>query len=404
MMQDMAVMMGAQMGASLANQQVTKEYQEATEAISTDQTNLNNASDSFFSNIQNIKSSQMSNITNIFNSAQNQVTVLQTNQQKELTNTENYIQAISSLNFPLTDYLDRANTILFDQLFANSKMYTPVGVTWRNVFQVGDWNFDETTNSFWQLKDKPFLTIKKGSQIKSADNAYKNSIFTEWNTSSPYEIFCDITLYKVSYPFYVGIIFNKARWISGDSYGIQKYRTLGIYGDINKKVSLCFAQQKIQKSKTATSAALPIGPLTQIYQTPSIQNFRINQKAFDVIPSKGITFHIKIKPGPTSISYKIWGKGSAEPTTYTTISTAIEHTKKFVSVTNNGIQNKYLAQNDNDIYLYHGIGFLSPGAIAEFQLKGPESLLFSKANLNLFKKEIENYYLDEKSKLLVKSL
>jgi len=411
MLQEMGIMLGAQMGGSIANQAVAKEYEEASNAINTDQTNLNNASNNFFSNIQNIQSSQTTTISNIFSSAQNQVTTLQKKQQAQLNSINNYMEAITNLNFPLSDYLDTKNTILFDQLFSNSIMYTPTGITWRNIFQIGDWMFDETTNSFWQLKDKPFLTSSTDTQKTSANDAHKNCIFTEWNTNNPYEIFCSITLYKISYPFFVGIIFNKARWISGDTYGLEKYRTLGIYGDINKKISLCFAQQQIQKTSSATSPALPIGPLTQIYNGQGVQNFTINQKAFESIQTKPITFHIKIKPSPSSIAYKIWSNASQEPTVYTTIQTAIAHKSNFVTITTQAATTtqpaqttKYLAENDNDIYLYHGLGFLSAGAITEFKLKGPQPLLFNSANLTLFTKEVENYYLNEKNKLLTKSL
>lgn len=404
MLKDMAIMMGAQMGASFANQEVEKEYQEATEAIKTDQKTLNNSSNTFFSNIGNIKSSQLTNISNIFSAASNEVNTLQTNQQNELTNTENYIQAVSSSNLPLAYYLDKENTVLFDQLFENSKMYTPQGVTWRNIFQIGDWMFDENTNSFWQLKAKPFLTTDITTQKPSYKDAHKNSIFTEWNSSTNYEISCDITLYKVSYPFYAGIIFNKARWISGDTYGIEKYRTLGIYGDANKNITLCFAQQKTDDSAKGTTPTPPNTPLDQIYQNQAKQNFTINQNTFKNISTAPITFHIKIKPTPGSVSYKIWGKGSTEPTSYTTVKTSIINKSTTISVGSGNSKTTYASENDNDIFLYHGVGFLSPGAVCQFTLKGPQPLLFNSSNLKLFQKEVENYYLDQKNKLLTKSL
>lgn len=407
----MGILIGTQEGASIANEAVTKEYETASKAIETDQTNLNNASQSFFEKIDGVTSSQSTAISKIISSSQDQITSLQKKQQEEITNVDNYMQAITSLNFALSDYLDKKNTLLFDQLFTNSIMYTPAGVTWRNVFQVGDWNFDENTNSFWQLKDTAFLTQTDNTKKDSPDDAHKNSIFTEWITNNTYEISCSITIYKISYPFYVGIIFNKARWISGDTHGLEKYRTLGIYGDVNKKITLRFAQQQIQNPTSATTPALPIGPLAQIYNDQGIQDFTINQNAFTSITTKPITFHIKIKPSQNSVSYKIWSSGSQEPTTYTNLLTATVHKNNFVTVTTKSATDtqpakttKYLATNDNDIYLYHGLGFLSPGAIAEFKLKGPQPLLFNQANIALFTKDVEHYYLNEKNKLLTKSL
>ncbi len=410
-LKEMGILMGSQEGASLANDAVAKEYAKTAKSITDDQTNLNNASQSFFKNISSVTSSQSTTISDIISSAQSQITSLQKKQQEEITNVNNYMQAITSLNFPLSDYLDTKNTVLFDQLFTNSIMYTPTGTIWRNVFQIGDWMFDETTNSFWQLKDTAFLTQAANTKKDSPDDAHKNSIFTEWTTNNTYEISCSITIYKISYPFYVGIIFNKARWISGNTYGLEKYRTLGIYGDKNKKITLRFAQQQTTKPTSATSPALPISPLAQIYNDQGIQDFTLNQKAFTSITTRPITFHIKIKPSQNSVSYKIWSGGSQEPTTYTKISTATAPKSNFVTATTNPATAtqpaqtaKYLAENDNDIYLYHGLGFLSPGAIAEFKLKGPQPLLFNQASIALFAKDIDDYYLSEKNKLLTKSL
>jgi hypothetical protein len=418
MLKDMALMMGAQVGASVANQDITKEFSDTSKAVQADQSILNNATNNFFTNISTAQKNQMNNISAIFSGANSQIATIANQQQQQAQDAQSYIQSVTSLQQPSINYLD--NPILYDQLFTNGTMYTPKGQIWKNVFQIGDWEFDESDSSFWQYKNIPFIS----KETNTIQDAFKNLIFTEWNTHQPYEIICDITLYKVSYPFYVGIVFNKARWVSGDTYGLQKYRTLGIYGDANKKISLCFAEQKIppQAKKSTTTATapttvpLPITPLEQIYQNQGIQNSTINQKAFNNLQNNKVTFHIKIKPGPNTIMYKVWGANSPEPSKYTTISTSTTPTTNTASSTSINSNNlltvsdgsgdsiTYLAANYNDIYLYHGIGFLSSGAVAQFKLKTPTNILFTEKNLSVFTDEVSNYFKDQQYKFTSQQL
>lgn len=403
MLKDIAVMMGAQMGASEANQDITQEFQNTSTAIQKEQSILNNTTNNFFTKISSAQKNQMTNISNIFTAAGTQLSNIAQKQQEQAQATQDYIQSVTSLQRPAVYYLD--NPITYDQLFANGTMYTPKGQIWKNVFQIGDWEFDYDgqSQSFWQYKAVPFISTT--NQIK---DAFKNFIFTEWHGLQSYEIVCDITLYKVLYPFYVGIIFNKTRWISGDTYGLQKYRTLGIYGDAQKKISLCFVEQKIPaQPKAKSSTPEPITPVEKIYQNQGIQDFTISQKAFTNIQTKPITFHIKIRPTPNSIAYKIWGHGSAEPKKYTTIQTetiTASNNKLITASDSSGNQTTYLAANYNDIYLYHNIGFLSPGAITQFTLKGPTELLFTQQHLSEFQDETSNYFNDQRYKFTSEQL
>ena len=404
MLKDMALMMGAQVGASIANQDITQEFTDTSNAIQANQTILNNATNNFFTKISTAQNTQINNITAIFNQANSQVSNIANQQAQQMEDAQSYIQSVVSLQGPIINYLD--NPISYDQLFTNGTMYTPKGQTWKNVFQIGDWEFDESDSSFWQYRDMPFIS----QETNSIQDAFKNFIFTEWNTYKSYEIICDITLYKVSYPFYAGIIFNKARWVSGDTYGLQKYRTLGIYGDANKKISLCFAEQKLPpnaKQTIATPFPLPITPLEQIYQNQGIQHFTINQNAVHNLQNNKVTFHIKIRPGPNAIMYKAWGANSPEPSKYTTILTSTTNTKLNSLLTlsdGSGASITYLAANYNDIYLYHGIGFLSPGAVAQFKLKAPTNIVFSQKNLTAFKNEVSNYFQDQQYKFTSRQL
>lgn len=394
MLKDMAFMVGAQIGASEANQDIAQEFFDITNTIQLEQSMLNRATKNFFDIISDAKNIQTNTIFNIFSKAQTQLNTIASQQQTQIQDIQSYLQSVTSLQRPALNYLD--NPIVYDQLFTNGTMYTPAGHLWKNIFQVGDWEFDgdQNTQSFWQYQAVPFI-----SKTNLINDTFKNFIFTEWSPSGPYEIICDIKLYKVLYPFYVGIIFNKARWISGDTYGLQKYRTLGIYADSAQKISLCFAQQEIPVSTAkGSSTPKPITPLEKIYTNQADQNFAINQTAFTNLETAPITFHVKIKPSINSVSYKIWSDASAEPAAYTTIQTNASNAtnNKIMTIKEaSGNSVSYLSSNHNDLYLYHGIGFLSAGAIAQFIIKGPQDILFTPSNIDTFNNEISNYFKEQ---------
>lgn len=394
MMRDMAVMMGAQLGASIADTLVTSEFQEVAQGIQKDQTNMTIASKSFVQNVQLAQQTQLKNMVNLFGSAQQQVTTLMSNQTAIMQQMQLYINSIISLQVPTQNYL--VDPVDYDQMFTNATMYTPQGPIWKNIYQIGNWQYDETNNSFWQMQHIPSTT-------PTTNDAYKNAIFTEWITRQPYEIACDIILYQVSYPFFVGIMFNKSRWISGDSFGIQKYRALGIYGDKNNKLTISFAQQVLPNIPTTglltATTIQPTYPLEQIFNNQGAQHFAINPQLFTSLQTQPLVIHVKIKPAPTTVEYKIWFAGSKEPQGYYLINTKAASTSNLkksgqttITLTGaNGQAYSYDVVNDNNMYLYHGIGFIAPGAIAQFQLKSPQQLLFSQNAVQTFTTQTTNY-------------
>ena len=405
MMRDMAVMMGAQLGASIADTIVTNEFAEVAAGIQKDQTNMTIASKTFVSDVQLAQQTQLKNMINLFGSAQQQVSTLMNNQTSIMQQMQLYMDSIISLQVPTQNYL--VDPIDYDQMFTNATMYTPQGPTWKNIYQIGNWQYDETTNSFWQMQHVPSTTpAAQASAATTASitaDAYQNSVFTEWISRQPYEIICDITLYQVSYPFYVGVMFNKSRWISGDSFGIQKYRTLGIYGDKNNKLSLSFAEQltPTPSAKTPLTATTiePIYPLEQIFNNNGAQRFAINPALLQSLQTQPLVIHLKIKPAATTIEYKVWFAGSKEPQGYYIIkSNAASSTnlkksgQTSITLTSaNGSTYSYDVVNDNNMYLYHGVGFITPGAIAQFQLKGPQQLLFNQKAVQIFTTETTHY-------------
>lgn len=397
MIRDMAVMMGGQLGASIADQIVTTEFQQIAQGIQTDQTNMNIATKTFIQNLQLAQRNQLKNMVNLFGSAQQQVNTLMTNQTTTMQQMQSYLTSMISLQTPAQYYLTQP--INYDQQFTNATMYTPVGPAWKNIYQIGNWQFDETTNSFWQMQHVPITTTPQNT-------AFENSIFTEWITRQSYEIVCNITIYQISYPFYVGIIFNKARWISGDSYGIQKYRTLGIFGLNQNTVNAYFAQQTSSSQKTSSTTQVPsqpVYPLQQIFNNQGKLPIAINTSTIQNIAVQPLIVHIKIKPAPTTVQYKMWFASSKEPQAYNTITTGSTASKSLkltaTAKTSTGKTYAYNLANNNDIFLYHGIGFLSAGAIAQFSIQSPQSLVFSTNNVQLFTTEINNYITQQQALL-----
>lgn len=369
MMTDMAVMMGAQVGASAANQSVSSEFSDMQTALAADQTNISQAINNFSTAMQAAQKKQLTNVFNLFSNAQNNISNALIAQQSEMKDMDAYLQAAISRQQPQQEYL--VNPTSYDEQFAQATMYTPQGVTWKNPFPVGNWEYDQNSDSFWQMSNVPV-----------EEKAFNNSIFAEWfSRAASYEIECDITLYQVSYPFFVGVIFNKARWISGNESRLQKYRLLGLYGDQNQNIQLCFAEAVQTAPATASSAATWNYPFDQIssgaaaLKTKSLNNLLQNLKKYPVV------LHLKIKNSPTMIQYKFWTSIEKEPVNYATIK----------------------SKNPN-LYLYHDIGFMAPGVMSEFKLLQPSQLLFSSAHQISFKAQVQSLLQKELAKIFATNI
>lgn len=395
MLMDMGIMMGGQTGAQIANQSISSMYQNMGASLTKGETNLQNSNSAFQNNVEKAQNKKMKDVLNFFQTAASHVSDLTNNQSTSMQQMETYILQAVSLAQPQSHYLSDPTTM--DQFFTLATMYTPSGHDWKNVFPVGNWQYDETTDSFWQMNKEPMLTPETNPKTNitstNANKAPNNSIFTEWITRQPsYEILCEVTLYQVSYPFFTGIIFNKARWVSGDTSRLQQYRLAGIYGDADNAsinagspgqargrrgiVQACFAEQttppatsKTKAAKTTATAATPtppLYPLQQIISGSGVQPIVISQTVFESLQQHPVTFKIKIITSPETIKLKIWQSNTKEPQVFTTINSI-----------------------NKDLFLYHSIGFMSPGAIAEFKVINPTSLLFPTSARTIFTAQVE---------------
>lgn len=381
MMAEMAVMMGAQIGASTANQEVSAVFAQITKEIGDSQSNITRSIKSFQTSMQAAQKENLKSAYQLFQHAQTNIQTLNTKQQAQMQNMTAYIQEAISRQQPQSHYLENGST--YDEYFTLGTMYTPQGASWKNVFPIGNWEYDEMSDSFWQMSCEQ-LSSSNANALSSGDKSPNNSIFTEWITQKQsYEIECEITLYQVTYPFFAGIIFNKARWISGDQTRLQSYRLFGVYGNqVNSKLSIqtCFAEMYPKKSSATPAVGQQPNikyhyPLEQIlagkasYQTNTLNKTPIEQKIFENISVQPVVLTLKITTTPTQIQCKIWNN----------------------NITNEPDQFITIQSKNVNLYLYHGIGFMSPGAMAQFKLKKPTALLFQQSAITSFTGEVEAF-------------
>lgn len=291
-----------------------------------------------------------------------------------------YLNRSINLSKPLQRAL--VAPIIYDQYFSHAIMITPGNANWYNIYQVvgSDWGFDPSFNCFFQYGLAPFAKVplwdKKNDPTASlfTDDPVANSIFTECafdGTSHTIEIEC--TLMNLSYPFFVGIMINRGHWISGDPERIWQYRLLGLYGaqeQANNSIDLCFAQQKLIPAVEGKSTEQIISPLEQIMKNKETHLYSLEKNDVSSLEKNEITYVIKLVTNPTSVSCSLGKKDKEEDSTITPLFT------------------KTIDNLPSYIFMSGGIGFIASGCQARFRVKQPSQLVYSEAQLKLFKKQL----------------
>lgn len=365
MLADMGVMIGTQMGASMANEEIGTQRQLLISTINKNSQTVQTDMQAFQNQALKNQQEQMQAMVSAFSKAQTDLQK-QMQQASTISNLElNYLYQNISTAQPQQNYI--FNQIQFDQYFSLGTMYTPAGPLWKNPFSVGDWEYEPTTNSFWQYQSSPItnsITDGSGNTTSSTLQAENNAIYAEYFTAAAsYTIAGTVTLNIVNYPFFAGIIFNKARWISGDFEAIRKCRMVGIYGISPTNIGVYFAQQYTMTDAqlTASGSQTPIQtPLQQIINNQVKPSIPILSSTLTSLPNTPVTFNFTITNSPTSVTFNFW-TGNNKPTSVT------------------------INQLDPAIYMYHGIGFICPGAIAEFSLTQPQDFIFTPQAISNYK-------------------
>ena len=363
---DMGVMLAVSQGVSLANQSITTEGQLLSAKINKNSLIIQANMKAFQTSSQLNQQKKLQSMVYAFSVAQKDIQE-KTKQASIISNLElNYLYKNISMDQPQQNYI--FNQIEFDQLFSLGTMLTPAGTLWKNPFSVGDWEYEAASNSFWQYQSSPMFNKTTdedtGETVLSSLQAENNAIYAEYFTAAPsYTIAGTISLQSASFPFFTGIIFNKSRWISGDFEAIRKCRMIGIYGASDTNVGIYFAQQY-----TMTEDQLKTSPNDSPIQTPlqQIINNKVNKKidlpasSFTNLQSGPITFNYEINNSPTKVDFKLWTENNP-PITIT------------------------MSDLDPTLYMYHGIGFVCPGAVAEFTLTQPQDFIFTPEAISNYK-------------------
>ena len=353
MLADMAPMIITQMGASMANQQIGAQAAQLTATLTTQsqtiQANIKSFQTQAQSSQQKDLQAKITDFINKGNDVQTQTTAAIATSNLEL----DYIYQNISLNQPQQQYL--SSPVVYDEIFSLGTMLTPAGYVWKNPFSVGDWEYEKDDNSFYQYQKSPIF-IKNSSGAQSSARAENNSIFTEYNTTAAsYKIAGVITFYQIDYPFFVGIIFNKSRWISGNSESLRKYRMMGVYGKSMTDIGVYYAEQHTMTDAQlqASGSSDPIQtPLQQILTGVVDKKLPIPLDTFENLKAESVSFNFEIINSLKAVTFAFWNENNI---------------KKSVTIDN----------VDAQMFTYHGIGFICPGAIAQFKLTEPKGLIFS---------------------------
>jgi hypothetical protein len=362
---EITIAMLAMQGASLANEHITTQGQLLSEKINRNSQTIQTSMQSFQNKAQTNQQKKLQSLMTAFSNAQQDVQA-KTVQANAASNLElDYLYKNISIEKPQQNYI--FNQIQFDQLFTLGTMPTPAGQVWKNPFSVGDWQFDKETNSFWQYQSSPIFnpsTDDNGNTTSSSLQSENNAIFTEYFTQAEqYTIAGSITIYAVNYPCFVGILCNKSRWISGDFASLRKSRMVGIYATSPTDIGVYYTEQYTMSDEQLKASANddPIQtPLQQILTKKVDKKASLPSHTFDHLDTQPITFNFEIINSPTSLVF------------------TLKHQEQdAISWTVNSL--------DPALYMYHGIGFISPGAVAQFKLTQPADLIFDDQALLNFK-------------------
>lgn len=312
------------------------------------------------------------------------------------------------------------NSLQEDQLFYNAPMaaqkivssfqpYTSNGLptTWYNPYRSGNWEFCSSdysgttqgpVTSFVQYNAQECTTTANPTGDPTI--AMQNSIFTEYIPSAQYNP-QNVESYTISVectllsepcnPFMMGVIFNKARWISGVLDLQHQQRLFCLYsipgqkpGTYNVGFAETFYQNQTdaaqdQLSDQGTPGINAIWPAYQIL-TPTI-NALAKQSNITPVPNPlatipalpiGTPYVFTIQTEPTQVTLTISTKEGAilYPANGQTTSS---------SPTSSGANQ--IQKLNALIFLYHNIGFMAPGCSVQFSIKEPKALCYSQSQI-----------------------
>lgn len=278
---------------------------------------------------------------------------------------------------PQSYYLDSANSFALDEQFSLSKMYNTPALTipkqdviqpffpgigsWYNIFRKGNWQYISNEKAFYQVA--PIVALKAPDQNDSsaltvAQQAEYSTIFTEYypqNANREYTISGSFNITGATYPFFVGVLCNQARWISGIPDRLRQQRFVGLYGALDKTVYAVIVESipstQAELAQNVPSMKSPFyllmnNPIANFTQQVIVQN--------NISLPLPFMYSFTITTQPTQLTFSL--VNNSQPN-----STTINLTKTNMSAT---------------VFKFHGIGLISAGAAASFTIQEPHDLGF----------------------------
>lgn len=372
---DIAIQAGIIAGANLSTQWVDAADQKLYAALVKEQQTITNDWDVFRDNLQEQQKNALKKLEQTFAHEQKKLNGEYKKSSERLHQAIVYLNQSINLDQPEKRFLVQA--IPWDRYFESSVMYTPRSniQPWFNVFglfNASNWLFVPEHNSFWQSNAAPLNTPFFWKQPENQKNVFNNdpagySIFTEWATAQKsYDIEIDCVINNVTPPFFVGIIFNRGRWISGDPERLWWYRAFGIYAsETTSPIKVGFAQQILKLPTSAQETEKIISPLEQIMDINDSKNKTI---PINDISQKPLHCTFKVSNQPNKVSLTLIQK---DPTQQNKESVLFE---------------QIIDNLDPYIFKYHGIGLIAAGCQANFTIKKPTELVYTQDVLERFEK------------------
>lgn len=399
---NMVIISGESYAQSLFSQQDQQEQAALTNQIKIVQQNYQAAQANIAFQAQQL----VSNLSQNFTAAQKQIVQAQGTATAQLGQEMTYISRLIGVYTPASESV--VEPIGFDLLFGASTMHTPAnGYIWRNIYQNADWQFDPQLGGFiqrgatgsqpgyirqslcsqWQSSNGgsgPACVAYPGAKslsnnpltIASSQGA-QNYIATEYYTNQPaYEIQVQVTLINCVFPFFAGVMFNLARWISGAFDRMYTHRLVGLYGtqDAQGKTSVALwgGQTSLSNVGGITAPFQPlnviVGDVKSTAPAQTEQLYTLSDSDVQGLSQDPLAFVITVSNSASDVGVSL---------------------NKLVAGTSTNLYGPSsltkLDQSQNQLmYWYHGIGFMSPGCQALFKIIEPKALAYSSQQIAAF--------------------
>ena len=278
---------------------------------------------------------------------------------------------ISNNNLPAIDddYEFALSSMITPETTLTGKFIPTSPHAWHNVYRSGNWQYLSSNNTFCQLTLAPIT----GSSITAqANQVLGNTIFKEYIPPQQlmYSVSAQSILYTYQFPFFMGLLFNKGRWISGIPDRQQQTRFAGLFGAPNKKIYFVCEESKVSSSQEIQQGAPSTqSPFYRILNNPDLYTIEKNLFSPEPLPST-VTI--------TATSYDL-----AHPTLANRVTATLSSPSKpkiSYSITNTA------CSTSNG--LQHGTGFVSAGCISSFVITSPQELTYTSNDLALMNKNL----------------